>query len=230
MNDGLILEMSGISKNYRLGNNTIEVIKEINWQVHRGEWAVIVGASGSGKTTLLNMAGLLERPDRGTIRAVGYDYARFSAREAARFRNRKIGFVFQSYCLLPELNVLENTVLPALMAGTSRREAEKKARQWLDRLGLSGRLKHRAPELSGGEQQRAAIARALVNDPDLLLTDEPTGNLDLHTGEEILALFRDLRDNDPDRAIIMITHNPEIARSADSAHELFDGRLRPLGA
>lgn len=230
MNDGLILEMSGISKNYRLGNNTIEVIKEINWQVHRGEWAVIVGASGSGKTTLLNMAGLLERPDRGTIRAVGYDYARFSAREAARFRNRKIGFVFQSYCLLPELNVLENTVLPALMAGTSRREAEKKARQWLDRLGLSGRLKHRAPELSGGEQQRAAIARALINDPDLLLTDEPTGNLDLHTGEEILALFRDLRDNDPDRAIIMITHNPEIARSADSAHELFDGRLRPLGA
>ena len=230
MNDGLILEMSGISKNYRLGNNTIEVIKEINWQVHRGEWAVIVGASGSGKTTLLNMAGLLERPDRGTIRAVGYDYARFSAREAARFRNRKIGFVFQSYCLLPELNVLENTVLPALMAGTSRREAEKKARQWLDRLGLSGRLKHRAPELSGGEQQRAAIARALVNDPDLLLTDEPTGNLDLHTGEEILAIFRDLRDNDPDRAIIMITHNPEIARSADSAHELFDGRLRPLGA
>ncbi|MBQ4107626.1 MAG: ABC transporter ATP-binding protein [Lentisphaeria bacterium] len=230
MNDGLILEMSGISKNYRLGNNTIEVIKEINWQVHRGEWAVIVGASGSGKTTLLNMAGLLERPDRGTIRAVGYDYARFSAREAARFRNRKIGFVFQSYCLLPELNVLENTVLPALMAGTSRREAEKKARQWLDRLGLSGRLKHRAPELSGGEQQRAAIARALINDPDLLLTDEPTGNLDLHTGEEILALFRDLRDNDPDRAIIMITHNPEIARSADSAYELFDGRLRPLGA
>ncbi len=230
MNDSLILEMSGISKNYRLGNNTIEVIKEINWQVHRGEWAVIVGASGSGKTTLLNMAGLLERPDRGTIRAVGYDYARFSAREAARFRNRKIGFVFQSYCLLPELNVLENTVLPALMAGTSRREAEKKARQWLDRLGLSGRLKHRAPELSGGEQQRAAIARALVNDPDLLLTDEPTGNLDLHTGEEILAIFRDLRDNDPDRAIIMITHNPEIARSADSAHELFDGCLRPLGA
>ena len=230
MNDGLILEMSGISKNYRLGNNTIEVIKEINWQVHRGEWAVIVGASGSGKTTLLNMAGLLERPDRGTIRAVGYDYARFSAREAARFRNRKIGFVFQSYCLLPELNVLENAVLPALMAGTSRREAEKKARQWLDRLGLSGRLKHRAPELSGGEQQRAAIARALINDPDLLLTDEPTGNLDLHTGEEILALFRDLRDNDPDRAIIMITHNPEIARSADSAYELFDGRLRPLGA
>ena len=138
--------------------------------------------------------------------------------------------VFQSYCLLPELNVLENTVLPALMAGTSRREAEKKARQWLDRLGLSGRLKHRAPELSGGEQQRAAIARALINDPDLLLTDEPTGNLDLHTGEEILALFRDLRDNDPDRAIIMITHNPEIARSADSAYELFDGRLRPLGA
>ena len=228
MNENIILEMRGAVKGYRIGGHRLEVLKGIDWQVRRGEWTVIVGASGSGKTTLLNLAGLLERPEQGTICAAGCDYARLSGREAARFRNRRIGFVFQSYCLLPELTILENAVLPALLAGTSRRVATARARELLDRVGLSGRLKHRPAELSGGEQQRAAIARALVNDPELLLADEPTGNLDLRTGGEILDLFRELRRNDPARSIVMITHNPEIARAADSANELFDGRLRPL--
>ena len=230
MNDDIILDMRGAVKGYRIGGHRLEVLKGIDWQVRRGEWTVIVGASGSGKTTLLNLAGLLERPEQGTISAAGCDYARLSGREAARFRNRRIGFVFQSYCLLPELTILENAVLPALLAGTSRRAAAARARELLDRVGLSDRLKHRPAELSGGEQQRAAIARALVNDPELLLADEPTGNLDLRTGEEILDLFRELRQSDPARSIVMITHNPEIARAADSANELFDGRLRPLGA
>lgn len=145
--------------------------------------------------------------------------------EAARFRNRKIGFVFQAYHLLPELTVLENVMLPGNLAGLSRGEAKKRAVPLLETVGLSGRMRHRPSELSGGEQQRAAIARALLNEPELLLADEPTGNLDTHTGEAILELFTELRKLHPGRSIMMITHNREIAKLADRTGELVDGRL-----
>ena len=204
--------------------NIIE-LRGVDWEIRRGEWACLLGASGSGKTTLLNLIGTLEQPDSGTIRIAGVDVSKLGRGEAARFRNRKIGFVFQAYHLLPELTVLENVMLPGNLAGLSRGEAKKRAVPLLETVGLSGRMRHRPSELSGGEQQRAAIARALLNEPELLLADEPTGNLDTHTGEAILELFTELRKLHPGRSIMMITHNREIAKLADRTGELVDGRL-----
>ena len=220
-----ILEVEDVAKAYTLGTVRLEVLRNIRWQVRRGEWAALLGASGSGKTTLLNLLGALERPDRGRICAAGTDYRTLSGRRAAVFRNRKIGCVLQSYCLLPELSVLENVMLPARMAGTAPGMAAERARELLVRVGLGDRLRHRPGELSGGEQQRASIARALINDPELLLADEPTGNLDAATGEEILALFQELRQSRLEGAMIMITHNEAIARRADSAMVLRNGVL-----
>ena len=215
-----IIELRGVTRTYKL-----PVLRGVDWEIRRGEWACLLGASGSGKTTLLNLIGTLEQPDSGTIRIAGVDVSKLGRGEAARFRNRKIGFVFQAYHLLPELTVLENVMLPGNLAGLSRGEAKKRAVPLLETVGLSGRMRHRPSELSGGEQQRAAIARALLNEPELLLADEPTGNLDTHTGEAILELFTELRKLHPGRSIMMITHNREIAKLADRTGELVDGRL-----
>ena len=220
-----IIELRGVTRTYKLGREKLPVLRGVDWEIRRGEWACLLGASGSGKTTLLNLIGTLEQPDSGTIRIAGVDVSKLGRGEAARFRNRKIGFVFQAYHLLPELTVLENVMLPGSLAGLSRGEAKKRAVPLLETVGLSGRMRHRPSELSGGEQQRAAIARALLNEPELLLADEPTGNLDTHTGEAILELFTELRKLHPGRSIMMITHNREIAKLADRTGELVDGRL-----
>ena len=220
-----IIELRGVTRTYKLGREKLPVLRAVDWEIRRGEWACLLGASGSGKTTLLNLIGTLEQPDSGTIRIAGVDVSKLGRGEAARFRNRKIGFVFQAYHLLPELTVLENVMLPGNLAGLSRGEAKKRAVPLLETVGLSGRMRHRPSELSGGEQQRAAIARALLNEPELLLADEPTGNLDTHTGEAILELFTELRKLHPGRSIMMITHNREIAKLADRTGELVDGRL-----
>ena len=220
-----IIELRGVTRTYKLGREKLPVLRGVDWEIRRGEWACLLGASGSGKTTLLNLIGTLEQPDSGTIRIAGVDVWKLGRGEAARFRNRKIGFVFQAYHLLPELTVLENVMLPGNLAGLSRGEAKKRAVPLLETVGLSGRMRHRPSELSGGEQQRAAIARALLNEPELLLADEPTGNLDTHTGEAILELFTELRKLHPGRSIMMITHNREIAKLADRTGELVDGRL-----
>ncbi|MST97094.1 ABC transporter ATP-binding protein [Victivallaceae bacterium BBE-744-WT-12] len=220
-----IIELRGVTRTYKLGREKLPVLRGVDWEIRRGEWACLLGASGSGKTTLLNLIGTLEQPDSGTIRIAGVDVSKLGRGEAARFRNRKIGFVFQAYHLLPELTVLENVMLPGNLAGLSRGEAKKRAVPLLETVGLSGRMRHRPSELSGGEQQRAAIARALLNEPELLLADEPTGNLDTHTGEAILELFTELRKLHPGRSIMMITHNWEIAKLADRTEELVDGRL-----
>ena len=220
-----IIELRGVTRTYKLGREKLPVLRGVDWEIRRGEWACLLGASGSGKTTLLNLIGTLEQPDSGTIRIAGVDVSKLGRGEAARFRNRKIGFVFQTYHLLPELTVLENVMLPGNLAGLSRGEAKKRAVPLLETVGLSGRMRHRPSELSGGEQQRAAIARALLNEPELLLADEPTGNLDTHTGEAILELFTELRKLHPGRSIMMITHNREIAKLADRTGELVDGRL-----
>lgn len=220
-----IIELRGVTRTYKLGREKLPVLRGVDWEIRRGEWACLLGASGSGKTTLLNLIGALEQPDSGTIRIAGVDVSKLGRGEAARFRNRKIGFVFQAYHLLPELTVLENVMLPGNLAGLSRGEAKKRAVPLLETVGLSGRMRHRPSELSGGEQQRAAIARALLNEPELLLADEPTGNLDTHTGEAILELFTELRKLHPGRSIMMITHNREIAKLADRTGELVDGRL-----
>ncbi|MBQ7208786.1 MAG: ABC transporter ATP-binding protein [Lentisphaeria bacterium] len=221
-----MLEVSGLRRSYRLGNNVLEVLKGVDLVLRTGEWCCVFGASGSGKTTLLNLVGALERPDGGTIRIAGEDISRMGRRAAARFRAKRIGFVFQNYQLLPELSIWENVTLAARLGGASSARARSRAAELLSSVGLAGRLRHRPGELSGGEQQRAAIARALVNSPGLLLADEPTGNLDSKTGDEVIRLFGELRKADPDLTILMITHNRDLAAFADKTVELADGRLK----
>ena len=220
-----MLEVSGVKRSYRMGENTLNVLRGIDFSLKTGEWCCIVGASGSGKTTLLNLIGTLERPDEGIIRIAGEDVSAIGRRAAAKFRAKRIGFVFQNYQLLPELSILENVSLAARLGGLSAKAAKARAEELLISVGLAERLKHRPNELSGGEQQRAAIARALVNNPDLLLADEPTGNLDSKTGEEVISLFENLRKDNPNLTILMITHNCELACRADKTVELVDGLL-----
>ena len=220
-----MLEVSGVKRSYRMGANTLEVLRGIDFSLKTGEWCCIVGASGSGKTTLLNLIGTLERPDEGVIRIAGEDVSAIGRRAAAKFRAKRIGFVFQNYQLLPELSILENVSLAARLGGLSAKAAKARAEELLVSVGLAERLKHRPNELSGGEQQRAAIARALVNNPDLLLADEPTGNLDSKTGDEVISLFENLRKDNPNLTILMITHNRELACRADKTVELVDGLL-----
>lgn len=221
-----IVELRGVTRTYKLGKEKLPVLRGVDWEIRRGEWACLLGASGSGKTTLLNLIGALERPDSGEIRIAGVDVSKLARREAAQFRNRKLGFVFQAYHLLPELSVLENVMLPGNLAGLSRAKSRERALELLETVGLADRMKHRPFELSGGEQQRAAIARALLNEPELLLADEPTGNLDSRTGEAILELFTELRRAHPERSIMMITHNREISKLADRTGELIDGMMK----
>ena len=220
-----MLELKGVKRSYKVGKGSLDVLKGIDLTLLTGEWCCVFGASGSGKTTLLNLVGTLERPDAGSIIIAGKDVSAFSRRAAARFRARKIGFVFQNYQLLPELSILENVMIAARFAGVSASAARTKAENLLCAVGLSERLRHRPAQLSGGEQQRAAIARALVNDPELLLADEPTGNLDSKTGEEVIRLLENLRKNNPALTILMITHNRELAVNADKTVELVDGLL-----
>ncbi len=221
----ILLQLQGVKKSYRTGNATLEILKGVDFSLASGEWCCIFGASGSGKTTLLNLIGMLESPDAGNITLCGQPVARLSRNRAAKFRAEKIGFVFQSYHLLPELVMRENVALAGLISGMSRRTALKKADELIEKVGLADRGTHRPSELSGGEQQRAAIARALMNDPPLLLADEPTGNLDPETGNDILQLFQQLRVRQPEMAILMITHNREIASLATRNVELRDGLL-----
>ena len=226
MNDEVILQLKELKKSYRMGKSSLDVLKGVNFSLRRGEWVCIYGASGSGKTTLLNLTGLLERPDSGEIIFEGTDISTYSRTRAAAFRSCELGFIFQSYHLLPELSVLENVALAGQIAGMSRRKARTRAEELLGKMGLADRLTHRPSELSGGEQQRSSIARALINSPRLLLADEPTGNLDPHTGEEILQLFDEMRKDDPELSILMITHNHRIAARANRAVELHDGIFR----
>lgn len=220
-----VLNLCNVKRTYLMGNNKLPVLKGVNLSLEAGEWCCIYGASGSGKTTLLNLIGGLELPDEGTVTVCGEVPAKMNRRQAAAFRAEKIGFIFQSYHLLPELTILENVALAGTIAGKSFKEARKKATSLLEQVGLCQRLAHRPAELSGGEQQRAAIARSLINDPALLLADEPTGNLDPDTGNGILKLFRQLRQDDPERTILMITHNHDIAGLASKVVKLRNGIL-----
>ena len=218
------LEVRNIVKNYRLGKTVIEVLRGVDFNVPRGSWTALLGASGSGKTTLLNILGTLEHPDSGEIIYNGINYRSLNARRSNKFRNRNIGFIFQLYHLLPELTLLQNVMLPG-MFGSGRRDLKQQATKLLDKVGLSGRLKHRPGELSGGEQQRAAIARALLNSPELILADEPTGNLDSATGNEILELFKRLHAEEQEVTIFMITHSNQVAALADRVLHLQDGQI-----
>lgn len=223
MNNDLILRLENVRRSYKVGGGVVDVLRGVNWKLERGRWACLLGASGSGKTTLLHLIGALEKPDAGSIEVAGVNLNKLSRTAAAEFRNNRLGFIFQAYHLLPELNIRENVMLPGMLAGKSRKESRERAESLLETVGLKERMHHRPNELSGGEQQRAAIARALINDPELLLADEPTGNLDTRTGEGILELFAQLRAERPDRSIVMITHNQEIAQLCDPVVQLKDG-------
>lgn len=221
----ILLKAENVFKDYKLGKSVINVLKGINIEIARGEWVALLGASGSGKTTLLNLLGTLEKHDTGEIFYEDTRFSKLSARQKVFFRCRKVGFIFQAYHMLPELNVLENVMLPGMLESCSRRDLKGQATELLARVGLTHRLKHRPNELSGGEQQRAAIARALINSPELVLADEPTGNLDSVTGEGILEIFKDIHSVSSKATIIMVTHNVEIAKLADRTVFLRDGQI-----
>lgn len=217
------LDASGIHKSYRIGGSPIPVLRGVTLTAAKGEWLALLGASGSGKTTLLNIIGGIEKPDAGAVNLGGIEYSNLPDNKKVRFRGRKIGLVFQAYHLLPELSVLENVELAAMLNDTASSAARRaKAAALLERVGLGHRLKHRPYELSGGEQQRTAIARSLINEPEILLADEPTGNLDSNTGAEIIDIFRQLHDSES-RTLIMVTHDQDIARYADRVVKLKDG-------
>ena len=218
------LEADGITKSFTIGKHRIEVLKGVGIRVRRGEWVALLGASGSGKTTLLDIIGTISQPDSGSLVIDGRDLTAISRRELVSFRRKNIGFVFQAYHMLPELNICENVMLPALMENQPKKAVRERAMELLTRVGLSHRVNHRANELSGGEQQRAAIARALMNSPRLLLADEPTGNLDSVTGSGILDLFKEFHA-DAEMTIVMVTHDRSVANLADRTVELKDGLL-----
>lgn len=219
-----ILQAIGLRKSYSTGGDPIAVLENIDLTVARNEWLAILGSSGSGKTTLLNILGTLEKPDKGSVVFDGVSYDLMSERAKAGFRCGKIGFVFQAYHMFPELSVLENVRLPAMLDGA--KVAEKRAEELLDMVGLGHRTSHKPTELSGGEQQRGAIARALVNSPRIILADEPTGNLDSATGGQILDIFKELHSGPMETTIVMITHDMAVAERADRRVFLKDGVIQ----
>jgi len=231
MNKGdFILKAEGIYKSYRMGATDVKVLKGVDLDVKEGEYVAIVGASGSGKSTLLHILGALDRPDKGAVAFNGRDLSRYGGSELNRFRNKMVGFVFQFYHLLDELNVLENVYLPTMVLRgvfgwiSCRRKAEKRALELLEQLGLGERANHKPYQLSGGERQRVAIGRALMNEPSILLADEPTGNLDSATGNGILRVFEEL--NQAGQTIVMVSHDERVAQRAGRIVTLTDGKIR----
>ena len=226
----VILKAEAVHKSYRMGATRVKVLKGLDLAVNKGQFTAIVGASGSGKSTLLHILGALDKPDRGTVSFEGRELRRKSGRELNRFRNKMVGFVFQFYHLLDELTVLENVFLPAMASRSvlgwfgCRRWARNRAAELLEQIGLGHRVKHKPYQLSGGERQRVAIARALMNEPRLLLADEPTGNLDSATGNGILDVLETL--NRAGQTIVMVTHDHRIAQRAGSIITLADGRIK----
>jgi putative ABC transport system ATP-binding protein len=218
-----LVELRNVSKIYRLGEEEIRALDDVSTDIEEGEFISIIGPSGSGKSTLMHILGCLDSPSRGSIKLDGVMIQNASPRQLAAIRNRKIGFVFQFFNLLPKLNVLQNVELPMIYSGISGKERRERAMTALAAVDLANRAKHRPSQLSGGQQQRAAIARALVNNPRIVFADEPTGNLDSHTGDAILNLFRELSTQG--RTIVLVTHDPEIAAVTPRRIEIRDGKI-----
>jgi len=215
-----MIDLVGIKKSF----GTLEVLKGIDLHINKGEVVSIVGPSGAGKTTLLQIIGTLDRADAGSVRLNGVDVCRLKEKELSVFRNRQIGFVFQFHQLLPEFTALENVMMPALIAGVSSADAMKKAKDTLDFLGLSERASHKPSELSGGEKQRVAVARALINHPSVILADEPSGSLDTQNKEELHQLFFDLRDR-MGQTFVIVTHDEGLASLTDRTIHMKDGKI-----
>lgn len=217
----MIIQAESLVKTYRLGENRVQALDGIDLQVEEGEIVAISGSSGSGKSTLMHILGCLDRPDSGTYVLAGDDVSKLSPDRLAEIRNRKIGFVFQNFNLLPRMNALENVELPLLYAGIS--EVRSRTEEALRLVGLEDRMRHEPAQLSGGERQRVAIARAIVTDPAIILADEPTGNIDTKTGEEIMTVFKKL--NAQGRTFVIVTHDPDIAAHCRRQIRIRDGRI-----
>jgi len=215
--------MNSLGKIYNTGRIEVEALKNVNLSIEKGEFVSIMGPSGSGKSTLMNIIGCLDRATSGEYELEGLTISKLNDVELARIRNLKIGFVFQSFNLLPRISALHNVEMPMIYAGVSRKERKRRAKEAIDRVGLSDRMDHKPNELSGGQKQRIAIARALVNNPAIILADEPTGNLDSVTGEEIMALFQQL--NKEGATIVLVTHEPDIAQHTNRVVSFRDGFL-----
>ncbi|MBI5871546.1 ABC transporter ATP-binding protein [archaeon] len=216
-----MVQLKDIKKTYKIGQNILEVLKGISLNINKNEFVAIQGQSGSGKTTLMNIIGILDSPSSGTMLLEDKNISNLCETEKAKIRGNKIGFVFQSFNLIPTLTALENVMLPSLFQGSNPKQ---KAELLLGRVGLGARMGHKPSELSGGECQRVAIARALINAPELILADEPTGNLDFDTGREIISLLKKIH-KERQSTIIMVTHESDIAKSADRIIKIRDGRL-----
>ena len=218
-----LIKLSDVTKDYKLGDTTVSVLKGISFEVDKGDFVAITGRSGSGKSTLMNLLGLLDTPTSGSYFLEGLSVSEFKEDELSDLRNKKIGFVFQSFNLLPRSTILENVVLPGIYAGLNIREREDRAFSILKKLNLSEEENKKPNQLSGGQQQRVAIARALMNNPDLILADEPTGNLDTRSGQEVINILKDL--NRQGKTIILITHEKELAKQTKRIVELIDGKI-----
>jgi ABC-type lipoprotein export system ATPase subunit len=218
-----IVELNRASRVYRMGEVEVPALVEADLRVEEGDFVAVVGPSGSGKSTLMNLIGCLDRPTSGAVRLGGTSVADLDDDGLARVRSRFVGFIFQAYNLLPRTTALENVAAPLLYQGVGRGERLARAQATLERLGLGDRVGHQPSELSGGQQQRVAVARALVTDPPLILADEPTGNLDSHSGAEVMALLRELHESG--RTIVLITHDADVATTATRQVHIRDGRL-----
>jgi len=218
-----IIDMQAIKKVYDTGKVKVEALKGIDLAVEKGEFVAIVGPSGSGKSTLMNLVGCLDTPSAGTYRLGGEDVSKFTRDELADVRNRRVGFVFQGFNLLPQITAFENVEMPLLFAGIARKERKERVMDLLAKVGLEERMEHRPTELSGGQMQRVAVARALAMNPDILLADEPTGNLDTTSGGDVMSLMEDLWKQG--RTLIVITHDAALARRAGRVVEIRDGAI-----
>lgn len=219
-----LIKLAGISKYYTMGEEVVKAVDDMSLEINKGDFVAIMGASGSGKSTSMNLVGSLDMPTKGKIFLEGHDISLLHESEIAQLRGKKIGFIFQSFNLIPNLSAKENVMLPMVFQSKDKQERERKSEEILHNIGLSDRMDHYPNELSGGQQQRVAIARALANDPEIILADEPTGNLDTSTGEKVMSILKKL--NDEGKTIIIVTHDPELAeKNAKKIYWMKDGKI-----